>query len=775
MENLKKAAAHPPKHREKKISINSKTVLMFTIFGSLGIILGQGSVFETLYPFGFAMICTSAGIYSFAAFVGTSIGLLFSQTGIYLFRYIVCAAALWIIRTRFLSSKVRFGKVWFFPMFVCFLVCTLTGIAVVIPTKGGTEEILTFAAEGFIASLCTFFYKKCYTAFFNLKNGEKTFSSAEITCLYISLATVVASLATHDFYGFSPAMFFSFFAIIFFSQVLSEAGGGICAAACCAALSGALSGNFNIFPLLFSGAVCGIFSPLGKTGCAVSFVLTYATVSVFSGEEFALQNIICLIAAVIIFIAVPNKFYLKASSVFKKSSVTLRESSFGNDVSQKLSGAAQTVLSICDGMNKVSENLKKIDSNYDRNIFCRVKQEACSECENSEKCWNTSFKYTLRGLEELSENFRAGKDFDSTPFAKLFLSKCLKPNELKASLVYNFKRYDDALQNEIRLNEKRSLISEQMKCTSSILNEFSEKFSVCSLVDNELSQKVKEIFKSFSIRCTKALCIIDTDGNMTIKISCKKIDGEIDRKKLKKEIEEAALRKFSDPEIDFTENGTSVIYRQKPWMNIKIGKIQLSSEESPLCGDCLKESQDRFGNKTIIISDGMGTGGRAAVDAAMTAEYFGKLIESSFSFDNALKIVNSVLSVKSTNESLATIDALHLNLFSGKAEFFKAGAAVSFVRKNGKCFLIESASLPAGILSDVSFAKESVMLSKGDIIVMVSDGVTNYQTDWIKNEIESFNRSDPDILAQKIAGTVCDKSHGEKRDDITVVVGIMTA
>ena len=89
--------------------------------------------------------------------------------------------------------------------------------------------------------------------------------------------------------------------------------------------------------------------------------------------------------------------------------------------------------------------------------------------------------------------------------------------------------------------------------------------------------------------------------------------------------------------------------------------------------------------------------------------------------------------------------------------------------------VIESASLPAGILSTVSFAREKVMLSKGDIVVMVSDGVTSGKTDWIQEEIEKFSSSNPDMLAQKIAGKVCDKTQGEKRDDITVVVSIMTA
>lgn len=773
MENLKQVNARFGKSHVKKLNINAKMILSALIFAAVNVILGQGSVFETLYPFGFGMIIASDGLYSFAALLGTSIGLLFSQTGIYLFRYLICAVTLWVIRVRFLSSRTRLGEIWFLPMGACLLVCSLTGVAVVLPTRGGIEEVLTFIAEAVIASFSSFFYKRSITAF--LKKDEKTFGTKEMTCLYISFATLIAALASIEIYGFSPAQFISFFAIIVFSHILSESGGGICAASCATALSGALPDGFNVLPMIFSGIVSGVFSPLGKIGCAVSFVLTFTATSLFTGEEFVIQNIISAAIASAIFLAIPNKAYRKIAVVFKKNDVASQESTYRKDVSDKLSTTAKTVSSICMGMNKVSENLKKIDNNFDRNIFCRVKQEVCSGCESNEKCWNQSFQYTLRGFEELSKNYRADKGFENTPFTKLFLSKCQKNNEIKTSLIYNFKRYDDTLREEIRLDEKRSLMSDQMKCMSDILTDFSKTFSKCALVDNELSQKIKEIFKSFSIRCTKALCIIDTDGNMTIKVNCKKIDGEIDRKKLKREIEEASLRKFNDPEIDFTENGTTVIFKQKPWMKMKVGKIQLSSEESPICGDCLRDLSDEFGNRTIILSDGMGTGGRAAIDAAMTAEYFGSLIESSLSFDNALKIINSVLSVKSTNESLATIDAAHFNLFSGKVEFYKAGAAVSFVRKSGKCFPIESASLPAGILSDVSFAKEKVMLSKGDIVVMVSDGVTNYKTDWIIEEIENFNHSNPDVLAQKIAGTVCDKSRGDRRDDITVVVGIMTA
>lgn len=773
MENTKTGSFFARKKSEISLNINAKTVLQMTGFVLLSVILGQGSVLEELYPFGFALITATSGLYSFLALVGTSIGFLISHSGIFLFRYLVCAVSLWVIRSRVLNPHSRLGSIWFVAPSVCFLVCFMTGVAVVLPSGGGLDEIIVFAAEAFVASVSAFFYRKGMQTL--IKEEEKVFTRKELPYLYLGFATAVASLGKIQLFGFSLALFISLLAIIVMSHIGSESGGGICACACAAALSGAVPDGYNVLPMIFAGVISGVFSPLGKFGCAASFVLSFSATALFTGEINALQNIITSAVVMAVYVAVPEKVYRKAGLFFRENKVTSQESTYRTDVSQKLSQTAETVTSICNGMNKVSENLRKIDSGYDRNIFCRVRQEVCSECDDKDRCWNKNFQYTVRGFEELTKNHREDKKYDDTSLGKLFLSKCLKSEELEKSMTRNFRKYDEKMKEEIRLDEKRNIMSQQMDCMSSMLRDFSRTFSRCTLVDNELSPKVKDVFNSFSVRCTKAVCIIGAEGNMTVKANCKRIDGDIDRKKLKEEIEKISLRKFSDPEIDFTDTGTVVIFRQKPWMKMKVGKIQLSGEDSAICGDCLKEFTDEFGNRTVVLSDGMGTGGRAAVDAAMAAEYFGGLVENSVSFDNALKIVNSVLELKSTSESLATIDAAHFNLFSGKVEFYKAGAAVSFVRKNGKCSVIESASLPAGILSEISFAKEKIMLSKGDVVVMVSDGVTNGKTDWIIKEIEEFNRSNPDILAQKIAAGVCDKSQGERRDDITVMVSIMTA
>lgn len=753
-------------------SITAKTVITASVLSIISAFLGQGCIFDELYPFGFAIITAAPGIYSFACFVGTSIGLLFSQTGIYLFRYIICAAALWIIRSRIFKPTSRLGNVWFASSGVCFVVCALTGIAVVIPTGNLPEEIIRFISEGVIASFLSFFYRISILKI--TRSNEKFFTSKELLCLGISFSTVIAALSNIKLSFFSPAEFIALFITLCVCFVMNETGGAVFCCICAAALSTDIYSDYNIFPLICAGVVSGIFSPLGKIPAAVSFLFAFSASSLWSGDDFIYYRLISCAASCLIFILIPNKLYRKISAYLKTKEVTASESTYRKDVSGKLSHTADAVDSICLGMNKVSENLKKIDSNYDRNIFCRVRQEVCEDCESKEKCWSQCFSHTLRGFDEISQNCRH-TNTNFSPFAVSFLKKCPHNKRLLSSIQTNCKKYDESVRDEIQLDEKRVLINEQMKCMSDILKDFSENFSRCSLVDNELSQKIKTILNSFSVRCTKALCIIGSDGNMTIKAYCKKIDSTVDRKKLKEAIEQASLRKFNNADIDFTENGTVVIYRQKPWMKMKTGKIQLSSDESPICGDCLKEITDEYGNRSIILSDGMGTGGRAAVDAAITAEYFSDLLEGNISPDNALRIINTVLSVKSTNESLSTIDLAKFNLFSGKVEFFKAGAAASFVRKNGKCKIIEGASLPAGIIHDISFTKENITLSKGDIAVMVSDGVTNGSTQWIMDEIEKFNLSNPELLAQKIAGIVCDKSKGERRDDITVFVGIMTA
>ena len=110
----------------------------------------------------------------------------------------------------------------------------------------------------------------------------------------------------------------------------------------------------------------------------------------------------------------------------------------------------------------------------------------------------------------------------------------------------------------------------------------------------------------------------------------------------------------------------------------------------------------------MILSDGMGTGGRAAVDGAMASGLMSRLIKAGFGYDCSLRILNSSMLFKSTDESLATVDIASIDLFTGETKLYKAGAAPTIVRRSGKTGKVQSTSLPAGILREIGFDKAVV-------------------------------------------------------------------
>ena len=151
-------------------------------------------------------------------------------------------------------------------------------------------------------------------------------------------------------------------------------------------------------------------------------------------------------------------------------------------------------------------------------------------------------------------------------------------------------------------------------------------------------------------------------------------------------------------------------------------------------------------------------------------ELLARLIEAGVSLDASLKLVNSALLVKSGDESLATIDITGVDLYTGKAEFYKAGAAPTFLRKSGKGGYVESSSLPVGILGGVNFEKNAVTLRDGDVIVMVSDGAVAGGYEWLVSDLEHYGGDDPKELSEQLADEARRRRTDGHEDDITVIV-----
>ena len=121
------------------------------------------------------------------------------------------------------------------------------------------------------------------------------------------------------------------------------------------------------------------------------------------------------------------------------------------------------------------------------------------------------------------------------------------------------------------------------------------------------------------------------------------------------------------------------------------------------------------------------------------------------------------------HECSATIDLLEIDLVRGVARFYKSGAAPTYVFRGGELFKLSAKTLPLGIMRDIDNKKLRFEIKEGDVIIMVSDGVTQSREEcpWLYGllrkalDAEGINKTVEMIIqrAERECGT----------DDISVV------
>ena len=122
------------------------------------------------------------------------------------------------------------------------------------------------------------------------------------------------------------------------------------------------------------------------------------------------------------------------------------------------------------------------------------------------------------------------------------------------------------------------------------------------------------------------------------------------------------------------------------------------------------------------------------------------------------------------HECSATVDLLELDLLSGKAAFYKSGAAPTYVFRDGSLFKLRSKTVPVGIIRELDTKKISFDIGDGDVIVMVSDGITQGKEEcpWL---FELLKKNIEGEGAQHTAELIAERARCENgNDDISVVV-----
>lgn len=732
-----------------------------------GFVLSRGLVFGELLPFGLAYTAAVPIDYLALSTFGCFIGYFIPASTAGAFRYLAALFAIVAIKT-LLATMTKYASRPLISAITAGIVTCATGVVTTVEDPAATvlavcEAVLAFAGAYFIAK--TFKIEK-------IKVGLR---GEELACLIISLNLLIVGTAPITIGDISLGKILACVFILLVSRFGQGSTGAVCGVV--SGFASAIAGGepSGAVGLALAGLMSGIFSSRGKYAQVGAFIIA-GIVGNSIGSDI-IETVKFLIETVFgcaVFLVIPKNVAMRAYKIFSPPTKTLTENGMKKAVTMRLNYAASALSDVSETVDSVAKELSRINSPDFDGVLAGVENDACRGCSLCIHCWEAKKSDTVSAVLDMIKSVKEGGDNPEKGANEEFRGRCLRPARMGEAVRRHYGDYASRMAAESRIADVRNVVSDQFDGISTMLYDMAEELDRDEAFDDRTAAKISEALKNIDIPALECGCRVDKYGRMTVEVIAQSQAGvRHSRMKLLRQVEVCCDRDFEPPTITETKGKLYITLTEKAAITVDTGVCQFACSPSGISGDAYNSFSDGKGRAFMILSDGMGCGGRAAVDGSMASGLMMRLLKAGFGYDCSLRIVNSAMLFKSTDESLATVDIACVDLFSGRTDMLKAGAAPTIVRRNGKCGVATSTSLPAGILREVGFDKATVKLRPGDIIVMLSDGVTSEGTDWICAEVEAWENKNARQLAEHLAAQALRRRSDNHKDDVTVMAAII--
>ncbi len=640
----------------------------------LGLLSGACPLYGGVYPFGTALLCgTDENI--IPCFIGAFISAcLFGS-----YRLVTASAVVYTAAIRLLFRKRKH------TLLRCLLLSLAYSVllAVTLVLRGGQ------AVDNLVLTLCAVLFPPFISVFVFCKDKNVFFDSVYILSLGLVLCRAFTPLSV---YGVPVATA----AAVLFTSIVSTKKGF--------PLSGAAGFIYGIAGGIYSIPVTGIYGLVHGLFCGdapVFSLLLAFMLSVTAGAYILSFDIILPVAAAVlagILLFIP--FLVK-----KKPS------------SQKavLSSSEPKLASLAAGFSSLSGLFFTMSDLYssplrDR-VYPAVKDKLGGVCASCGGC----------GMDK--------EDIAAYLTSLCCEGKTVLPEELPFSLREKCPSYKEisliptecAAESFAKDKETFADFGNQYKCFSNMLavsakeaeNELAEDDAAVPKVENALNENgvYFEKVRVTGVRMRKVEVFgVQPDS---IRLS----SGDFSRV-----IARAVGRCVCPPEFVLCGEKVTAVFNTVPALRTESVKLVTAKDGETLCGDTVSMFENGNGYFYSLVADGMGSGREANMVSRLASLYLEKIIGVGGDMNSALHLLGDTLS-RSPGETFTTVDMLEADRVLARAKIVKAGAPPSFLLRGDKQYIIKSRTPPMGIIKEVVPEQTSFSLKKGDIVLMVSDGV----------------------------------------------------
>lgn len=758
---------------QRKLAWKEKTgyLLLELLLGmAFGLLLPRASVYGGFMPFGVGFAAAAGGAGTVLLFTATLFGYLLQGSGTAL-RYTAALIAVAGIRWS-VSGFKRVTQTCIFPAAVAFVSTLITGSALLLTDKPGLLSVLTIIAESFLAGGFSYFASHLFHTY-PTNRGQALSYQTQIAYAVV-LAVTMMALFNIEWGGISPGRIAAAYVVLLAGRCGKLSGG--CSVGILMGVSLLLTAPQNIYlanAYALGGLLSALYAKKGKLIPAVLLLVSVTVVSVLSGNEITvLLSVYESLSACILFLLTPPLVEASVEGWFFKGQPLPEVLSARQGAAFKLDCAAKAMVEVAGTVDAVSEQLSGLGAPELGSAYRRATDTVCRSCKQKLNCWETHFQDTMDSLNCLTPTLQRETVPKTEDLSGYLSTHCIHPQEILRAVVAGYREYTVRESAFCRLQELRSVVNDQFSGTAQLLRELSLQFYEPEYFDTDTENKVRATLEKQNITLQNITCRVNSHGRMVVELS---LAGNYESKNAEafcKKIGEICGRSFSAPVLEHAAGTTRVSFSERHAFRVKVGFSQIVCKGEKLCGDAVELFEDSNGRQVAVLSDGMGSGGGAAVDSAMAAGLAVRMIKAGFGYESMLKMINTALMVKSEDESLATLDIAVINLFTGDLEILKAGAGASLLFSRERISYLADSSLPLGILHELTFARTKDRLVDGDILIIMSDGVSNGECHWLENTVRDYNIAvdTPQELSRQIA-VEAQKHQGEnEKDDITVVV-----
>lgn len=573
--------------------------------------------------------------------------------------------------------------------------------------------------------------------------------------------------------------------VLIFAAYLGGGGVGAAMGVSLGMVIGIATGGLTAMITLYSliGFWGGLLKNLGKWGTTIGIGLScYLVMQYLQPEAALIDQILPWSFGLGVLIVTPKSCLTRISNYFpsetKPVDPVLENNSVRELILTRLNDLSSIFTELAKSFNEEPE-LEPAAQKMDLyTMLDQVCAKNCQQCNGYETCWGENFYSTYRELFDLLALAELYGEVNTKHLKGRLAKNCFQQFKLLTTVNHLFERCQSDYYWRRKLDESKSFLANQLQGMAQIITKLAIEVTSDPEFRAEIESQLATCLNRVGINI-KEVSVLGL-GNQKVEIRIKQ--KNCNRKRECQYLMTPLISRLLGEDYEIWERNCQLEngdcgYCLTPVYPYEVRTVvcKLPKDGNEASGDdhALHELKD--GHFVAILSDGMGNGDKAAVQSGATVSILEKLLETGVDRDFAVRMINSILLLRTPEESFATVDLAIMDLHSGKAEFIKIGAATTYIKRGREVWSIKSTSLPAGILNSVDLERTVVQLQPGDLVIMVTDGVIDSKIevgkeDWMLRALRQVEVVGPEALGEYLLNLARINQDGIPKDDMTVIV-----